>query len=123
MTADATGAYLLIDRSTLLRQTALQTIRNTTVFFEPTAPDDLLMNSCYALTSTNSTTERTATVSHFLDYLFSELGQKVIEDFGRDELGGYPLFAPVKDGFATSLLRGGLPRDGHWEMLEGDSKS
>jgi tungstate transport system substrate-binding protein len=34
-----------------LRQTALETIKSTTVFFEPGAEDDVLMNSCFALYS------------------------------------------------------------------------
>ncbi|KAM0754373.1 hypothetical protein T439DRAFT_352392 [Meredithblackwellia eburnea MCA 4105] len=37
--ADGAGAYLLSDRSTVLRQTELGTIRNSTVFYEPTTPD------------------------------------------------------------------------------------
>lgn len=112
--ADAAGAYLLTDRSTLLRQTALKTIHNTTVFFEPTKTDDVLINSCYALISTDVSAEHTPTAQQFLQYLFSERGQDVIADFGKKGLGGFPLFAPVRDGFASSFLRGGTPRDGKW---------
>lgn len=46
--ADKAGAYLLTDRSTLLRQTGMQSIKETTVFFEPGKENDVLMNSCYA---------------------------------------------------------------------------
>ncbi|KAK5030618.1 hypothetical protein LTS07_005402 [Exophiala sideris] len=87
--ADAAGAYLLTDRSTLLRQTALRTIHNTTVFFEPTRPDDILMNSCYALVPSSLPEERAAEVSRFLAYLFSERGQDIIATFGVEELGGF----------------------------------
>lgn len=47
--ADAAGAYLLSDRSTLLRQTHLRTIKSSTVFYEPSSSTDFLMNSCAAL--------------------------------------------------------------------------
>ena len=113
--ADAAGAYLLTDRSTLLRQTALQTIHNTTVFFEPTSPNDVLMNSCHALTPSSMSAERSIAVSNFLSYLWGR-GQDVIASFGKEELGGFALFAPVRDGFATVYLTGGLPRDGHWTI-------
>lgn len=113
--ADAAGAYLLIDRATLLRQTAERTIHHTTVFFEPTAPDDILMNSCYALTPAHPPADRVAATSDFLKYLFSHRGQDVIASFGIRDLGGFPLFAPVRDGFATTFLRGGAPRDGRWK--------
>ncbi|KAK5414501.1 hypothetical protein LTR06_004314 [Exophiala xenobiotica] len=114
-TADAAGAYLLTDRSTLLRQTSLQTIHNTTVFFEPTSTDHVLMNSCYALIPTHMSNEHAVEVSNFVAYLFSERGQDVIGTFGSEELGGFSLFAPVRDGFATSFLQGGLPREGRWK--------
>lgn len=49
--ADAAGAYLLSDRSTLLRQTQLRTIKASTVFYEPSSSTDFLMNSCAAMIS------------------------------------------------------------------------
>jgi tungstate transport system substrate-binding protein len=116
--ADAAGAYLLTDRSTLLRQTALQTIHSTTVFIEPKSAEDVLMNSCYALIPAHVSGERFAAALHFLDYLFSQEGQRVIAAFGKEELGGFPLFASVGDGFAKSFLRGGLPCNGKWKLLE-----
>ena len=108
--ADAAGAYLLTDRSTLLRQTALQTISSTTVFFEPSSEDDVLMNSCFALSSParNSANERA-----FLEYLASERGQGVVGAFGEDMVG-VPFFARVEEGFARRKLRGGVPRGGRW---------
>jgi tungstate transport system substrate-binding protein len=115
-TADAAGAYLLIDRSTLLRQTASRTIHNTTIFFEPTGADDILMNSCYALFLSQTSAERATAVARFIDYLFSDRGQRVIASFGKEELGGFPLFAPVRDGFAASFLRGGTPQEGQWKI-------
>ncbi len=112
--ADKAGAYLLTDRSTLLYQTRLKNITNTTVFCEPTHPTDILMNSCYALRATVTSDERRDGVLHFLQYLLSERGQDVIANFHSKELGGYPLFAAVKEHFAKSYLRGGLPRNGVW---------
>jgi tungstate transport system substrate-binding protein len=49
--AGAAGAYLLSDRSTLLRQTQLGTIKASTVFYEPSSSTDFLMNSCAAMVS------------------------------------------------------------------------
>ncbi|KAJ9603002.1 hypothetical protein H2200_012297 [Cladophialophora chaetospira] len=112
--ADAADAYLLIDRATLLTQTIQKTVRNTTVFFEPTSPSDVLMNSCYALTLTSQPAERSRATSEFLEYLLSDAGQAVVENFGKAETGGFPHFAPAQNGFATSHLKGGLPRDGRW---------
>ncbi|KAF4309119.1 hypothetical protein GTA08_BOTSDO02851 [Botryosphaeria dothidea] len=111
--ADAAGAYLLTDRSTVLRQTALRTISSTTVFIEPESLQDPLMNSCYALYSTSGAGERFGNVIHFLDYLFSDRGQNVIGSFGRDE-AGLPFFATLKEGFAKTTLAGGMPKDGKW---------
>lgn len=117
--ADAAGAYLLIDRSTLLRQTMLYMIHHTTVFFEPTTSDDILMNSCYVVYSPKYTsTEKAATVMQCINYLFSSRGQHVIASFGKKDVGGFPLFMPNRDGFATSFLCGGRPRDGRWRKLE-----
>ena len=117
--ADAAGAYLLTDRSTLLRQTALQTIRDITVFFEPASPHDVLMNSCNALIPAHAPRKRSAEAARFLGYLLSVRGQKVIAAFGREELGGFSLslFAPAGVEFANSLLRGVVPRKGQWRIV------
>jgi tungstate transport system substrate-binding protein len=80
--ADKASAYLLIDRATLLRQTALGTGKATTVFFEPRAKDDVLMNSCFALCSPDKERGENEHVQHFLEYAVSERGQRIIEDFG-----------------------------------------
>ncbi|KAH8897315.1 hypothetical protein GQ53DRAFT_778442 [Thozetella sp. PMI_491] len=112
--AAAAGAYLLNDRSTLLRQTALNTISNITVFFEPRSSDDYLMNSCYAVYSPQARPEIVERISHFLNYLVSARGQGVIASFGVDSCG-LPLFAPVKDGFAKTRLVGGEPLGGRWK--------
>ena len=117
--ADAAGAYLLTDRSTLLRQTALGTIHNTTVFIEPTQADDVLMNSCYALVPSQPSAKYAAEAKLFLDYLFSDKGQQLIAKFGSEELGGFPLFASVQDAFAKTSLKSGAPRDGRWQPLAG----
>ena len=116
LAADAAGAYLLTDRSTLLRQTALGTIHNTTVFFEPTQPDDVLMNSCYASTSSRPSTRHAVMAERFLEYILSDQGQQLIASFGKDELGGFPLFASMEEGFARTFLRGGVPRGGRWML-------
>lgn len=113
--ADAAEAYLLTDRSTLLRQTIQQTIARTTVFIEPTSPDDLLMNSCHALYSPSATGLRQQNTMNFLRYLFSDRGQDVIASYGRHECG-LPLFASIRDGFARSSLTGGFPRNGRWNV-------
>lgn len=107
--ADAAGAYLLTDRSTLLRQVSLGSISKTTVFFEPEADDDVLMNSCYALCSPTATSEKWA----FVDYLLGDRAQNLIESYGTDK-AGFPLFAKSADGFARTNLRGGRPVDGKW---------
>ncbi|CAK7206509.1 hypothetical protein SEUCBS139899_009305 [Sporothrix eucalyptigena] len=112
--ATAAGAYLLTDRSTLLRQTWLQTVpSNVTVFFEPTSPDDILMNSCYALKSTKPKAQYTQGMQDFLHYLASPAGQATIANYGVRETG-LALFSPAKDGFATIFLRGGRPQGGRW---------
>lgn len=107
--ADAAGAYLLTDRSTLLRQVSTGTISNTTVFFEPASESDVLMNSCYALCSPAPSHE----TMDFLTYLFTERAQGLIKTYGADECG-LPLFAMAADGFARTALRGGRPVDKHW---------
>ena len=110
--ADAAGAYLLTDRATLLRQTALRAVERTTVFFEPRDGGDVLMNSCYALYSPDERRERKEHRDLFLKYMISARGQEVIEGFGVE--AGVPLFAGVREGVAGRRLRGGVPRDGKW---------
>ena len=116
--ADRAGAYLLTDRSTLLRQTGLQSIKGTTVFFEPREENDVLMNSCYALHAKRLSTEKASTVERFLTYATSERGQDIIGNFGRSQVG-VPLFATLDEGYAKASLKGGRPRDGKWRV---DSK-
>lgn len=107
--ADAAGAYLLTDRSTLLRQVSRGTISNTTVFFEPAAEDDVLMNSCYALCSPRASADTQA----FVDYLLGNRAQNLIDKYGRDD-SGLALFAKAADGFARTRLTGGKPFGGRW---------
>lgn len=107
--ADAAGAYLLTDRSTLLRQVMTGTIFNTTVFFEPTTESDVLMNSCYALCSPTPSKE----TLDFLRYLFTDRAQAIVGSYGVDECG-LPLFAAAADGFARTELKGGRPREKRW---------
>ncbi|KAL1900953.1 hypothetical protein Sste5346_002014 [Sporothrix stenoceras] len=113
--AAAAGAYLLTDRSTLLRQTWVQSIPNNsiTVFFEPTRDDDVLMNSCYSLNAKVSNPQYAKGTQQFLDFLSSPRGQDIIANYGVRETG-LPLFAPVIDGFATTFLKGGRPHNGRW---------
>lgn len=113
--ADSAGAYLLTDRSTLLRQTGLLSISRTTVFFEPGEENDVLMNSCYALHAKNLNTDRARGVKQFLTYATSERGQEVIGNFGRAQVG-VPLFATLAEGYARTSLKGGRPRDGQWTV-------
>lgn len=94
--AAASGAYLLNDRSTLLKQVGLGAVTNVTVFFEPTDPFHPLMNSCYAL-HTPLSTSSSREIARFIEYLKSDRGQDLIASFGADEVG-VPLFAPVKRG-------------------------
>lgn len=109
--ADAAGAYLLTDRSTLLRQVSTGAISNTTVFFEPTSESDVLMNSCYALCSPTPSQETLG----FLEYLFTDRAQGIVGSYGADECG-LPLFAAATDGFARTALEGGRPRKRHWRF-------
>lgn len=108
--ADTAGAYFLTDRSTVLRQTGLGNIANSTIFFEPTQPGDILMNSCYALFSP---TVDNPQVQDFFMYLVSPRGQAVIREYGMASTG-LPLFATIQDGMALTRLRGGRPADGKW---------
>ncbi|KAI1028171.1 hypothetical protein LB504_012531 [Fusarium proliferatum] len=114
--ADVAGAYFLTDRSTVLRQTGLGTISNCTIFFEPTRPRHILMNSCYASFSPVIREADLSVTNHVRDfflYLVSPRGQAVIRDYGIAQTG-LPLFAPVEDGVALTHLRGGRPIGGKW---------
>lgn len=108
--ADAAGAYLLIDRSTLLRQVADGYVHNTTVFCEPKGPNDLLMNSCYALHAPDPPEE----VRRFLEFVTSAVGQDIIRAFGAADVG-ISLFAAIDDGFAKQGLEWGHPQGRRWE--------
>lgn len=118
--ADKTGAYLLTDRATLLRQTALRTISRTTVFFEPTHAADDLLNSCYASCSSKATAHQASFTSDFLEFLFSETAQHLVAAFGREGTG-LSLFAPAREGFARDRLAGGRPVDGKWTFRSPDA--
>lgn len=107
--ADVAGAYLLTDRSTLLRQVSLGRVASTTVFFEPDAADHVLMNSCYALCAPDAPPE----TLDFVGYLLGERAQSLIAEYGREE-AGFPLFAKAADGFARTRLMGGRPVGGKW---------
>lgn len=107
--ADREGAYILTDRSTLLRQVWLGHVANTTVFAEPDAGDHVLMNSCYALCSPLASLETKA----FVEYLLSDRAQSLIESYGKEE-AGLPLFAKAADGFARTRLTGGRIIEGKW---------
>lgn len=111
--AAASGAYLLTDRSTLLKQVSLGAVNNFTTFFEPTDPFHPLMNSCYALHAPLSTSSAKEEISLFIEYLKSSRGQDVIANYGADK-AGIPLFAAVKSGFAAKRLTGGVAINGRW---------
>lgn len=112
--ADPEGAYLLIDRATLLRQTAAGTIANTTVFFEPRAADDVLINSCFGCCRADLRDgDEGGVVGGFWGFVAGEEGQRLVREFGRDE-AGLPFFAASGDGFAKETLVGGRPVGGKW---------
>lgn len=111
--ADGAGAYLLIDRSTLLRQASLNAVSKLTVFFEPLSPSDILMNSCYALYSPRSPSEVAREIRRFLSYVKSPRGQSVIENFGKGQVK-YSLFATLDQKYARTQLAGGRPKGGRW---------
>ncbi|KAF2764098.1 hypothetical protein EJ03DRAFT_386185 [Teratosphaeria nubilosa] len=96
--ADKAGAYLLIDRSTLLRQAADGKVHKTRVFCEPSRRDDVLMNSCYALTRPDPP----KAAVRFVEYLKSVRGQEIIARFGVEETG-MPFFARVENGSAKRV--------------------
>lgn len=110
--ADREGAYLLTDRSTLLRQVWLGNVVNTTVFAEPDAGDHVLMNSCYALCSPLASPE----IKAFVEYLLGDKAQSLIESFGKRE-AGLPLFAKAADGYARTSLTGGRIVEGKWSAI------
>lgn len=114
--ADYAGAYLLTDRSTLLRQTGLQNVTQTTVFFEPQESADVLMNSCYALHRKDMSGNQACAVESFLEFVRSQRGQDIIGNFGRTQVG-VPLFATLDEGYARTNLKGGSPRNGKWSMV------
>jgi tungstate transport system substrate-binding protein len=107
--ADAAGAYLLTDRSTLLHQVREGNVSNTTVLFESKGPKDILMNSCYALSRPNRPPE----VGKFLEYITSQPAQEIIKHFGEADVG-MPLFAAAEDRYFSTSLRLGRPRNRRW---------
>ncbi|KAL2847762.1 hypothetical protein BJY01DRAFT_164291 [Aspergillus pseudoustus] len=111
--ADAEGAYLLCDRSTLLTQTAKGAVANLAVFLEPTDAWHELMNSCYALTSPATPKETAHEVGLFLGYLKSPRGRRVVAEYGA-ERAGLPLFATLGEGYARSPLVGGQSKNKRW---------
>jgi tungstate transport system substrate-binding protein len=111
--ADKAGAYLVTDRSTLLRQTSMHNVSGTMVFFEPEQENDVLMNSCYASYRKGATAGKVKIVKDFLMYVKSDRGQGVIGEFGRTSVG-VSLFATLGEGFARTKLKGGRPKDGIW---------
>ena len=115
--ADEKGAYLLTDRSTLLKQTELGSVKNCTCFFESKSADDVLMNDCHALYSTTADQMARGEVKAFLGYLHSDRGQSVIGSYGVDTVG-HPLFARVKDECASTSLVGGRPSGRKWISMQ-----
>jgi len=111
--ADTSGAYLLTDRSTLLRQTELGNLHDCTSYFEPVSADDVLMNNCHALYSTSADQTTRGEVEAFLKYLQSDRGQDVVATYGTKTVG-LSLFAPVRDGYATTSIVGGRPSGKTW---------
>lgn len=111
--ADAMGAYLITDRSTLLRQTGLQSIAQTTVFFEPMSEEDVLMNSCYALCRSDAAQDEADRVNAFIGYALSKRGQSVIARHGLVD-SGLPLFGTIAEGFVRTRLTRGYPSGGQW---------
>ncbi|KAI5480259.1 hypothetical protein MNV49_001218 [Pseudohyphozyma bogoriensis] len=71
--ADGAGAYLLSDRSTLLRQTANKAIIGSTVFYEPGDAHDFLMNSCAVLLPL----EPLPMATKFVEFLHSKEAQEL----------------------------------------------
>ncbi|RAK99257.1 uncharacterized protein BO80DRAFT_466197 [Aspergillus ibericus CBS 121593] len=103
--ANIAGAYLLSDRSTFLTMASQGRVDNLRVFFEPDHPHDILMNSCYALTSPHASSEVAQRVASFLTYLKSPRGQEIVGRYGCDKVG-LPLFASLNEGYARAKLAG-----------------
>lgn len=116
LAASTAGSYLLTDRATLLCQTWQRKIpdRSITVFFEPESSSSVLMNSCFVVMKAKNDFEKGKQIDDFVQWLLSDDGQEVIAHFGRDELGGYALFAAMSNGFAETRLEGGIPLMGNW---------
>lgn len=112
--ADRAGAYLVTDRSTLLRQVGLGTISSSTVFFEPTSQYHYFMNSCFALSSPHAPAETKAQVARFLGYLSGPRGQRVVADCSIAD--GWALFATLAEKRAERLLGNGRAEGGRWVM-------
>lgn len=111
--ADSCGAYLLIDRSTLLAQTICQNVVASTVYLEPTSPNNILMNSCHALYPPHAPLETRTEIKSFLAYVRSPRGQRVISQFGKNE-SGLSLFSPISERAARPELTGGYAKGGRW---------
>jgi hypothetical protein len=71
------------------------------------------MNSCFALCATSADEEKACAFSHFIVYMRSERGQRVISNYGSLQVG-FPLFAAVEEGYARSKLKGGCSVGGVW---------
>lgn len=118
--ADALGAYVFTDRSSVLGQTARGAITNTTVFIEPKDADDPLVSSCHASHNPAQMVARRENVDSFLRYLLSSRGQDLIASFG-DAFVGAPLFVPAHIKFDSSkVLAGGRPSGQHWVYTKED---
>ena len=114
--ADALGAYIFTDRSSLLRQVARGNVSRTTAFIEPKTNDDPLMSSCYASQNPAQVGARRERVDSFLNYLFSRRGQRLIGSFGSEFLG-LPFFVPGHSEFdAGKLLADGRPQGRQWSL-------
>ncbi|GME48550.1 hypothetical protein GTA08_BOTSDO02851 [Neofusicoccum parvum] len=108
--AGAAGAYVLTDRSTLLRQVWTGGVGGGVgVFCEPEGAEDGLMNSCYALYAPGAGEE----VRAFVEWVRGEGGQGVVRRYGVEEVGE-ALFAAVEEGWARRGLKGGRAVGGRW---------
>ncbi|PYI07046.1 hypothetical protein BO78DRAFT_314215 [Aspergillus sclerotiicarbonarius CBS 121057] len=103
--ANIAGAYLLCDRSTFLTMASQGRVDSLRVFFEPEHPLDILMNSCYAMTSPHASSEVAERVASFLAYFKSPRGQEIVARYGYDKVG-MPLFASLSEGYAREKLTG-----------------
>ncbi|PWY91605.1 hypothetical protein BO94DRAFT_564922 [Aspergillus sclerotioniger CBS 115572] len=103
--ANIAGAYLLCDRSTFLTMLSQGRVDDLRVFYEPDHSSDILMNSCYALSSPYARMGVAERVASFLAYLKSSKGQGVVARYGCDKVG-VPLFASLGEGYAKVKLTG-----------------